>query len=227
MDNVIKHIVKNDMFLYVIGPAIDPPKIICSKKDLVDWMSTLEVDKSNSNLKIMKKIINQTPHSVMCNYHVGVHLFHAYVYNKGKSFRKLSVMSEIKLFLDGQPWQVPLSFGTQLNIPASTVPLSRTEPPFKLKNEGRSSKDEKWYVLGIEVLSFHFQSVFFRCYEDQPDVVIDPCDTVSGLVKHGKFIKIENESSFKIVGPRSFNVLGFTKATNVPEVSSIKTYSPT
>lgn len=86
MDNVIKHIANNDMFLYVIGPAIDPPKIICSKKDVKEWMSTLEVDKSNSNLKIMKKIINQTPHSVMCNYHVGVHLFHAYVYIKGNLF---------------------------------------------------------------------------------------------------------------------------------------------
>lgn len=120
---------------------------------------------------------------------------------------------------------MPLSFGTQLNIPASTVPLTKTEPPFKLKNEGRSSEDDKWYVLGIEVLSFHFQLLFFRCYEDQPDVIIDPYDTVSGLVKHGKFIKIENESRFKIEGPRSFNVLGFTKATNVSEVSSIKKYS--
>ncbi|ENN70673.1 hypothetical protein YQE_12618, partial [Dendroctonus ponderosae] len=54
-------------------------------------------------------------------------------------------------------------------------------------------------------------------FEDEQDKIIDSVDTVSGLIKHGKFIKIESDGRFKIVGPRSFQVLGFTKAVNVPE----------
>ncbi|CAG9762215.1 unnamed protein product [Ceutorhynchus assimilis] len=182
-DNIIKGINDLDIFLYVIGPSIDPPKTIYSHKDVQEWMASLEVDTTNSNLKIMRKIVIKTPNSVMCNYIVGVELFHSFKYFKGM-----------------QPWLVPLSFGSLLNLPASTIRLSKREPPFKLKSTTKANyAEDKW------------------AYEDQQDVLIDHHDTVPGVIKHGKFVKIESDGRFKIEGARSLRVLCFTKAENVPE----------
>ncbi|KAH1015402.1 uncharacterized protein LOC109545143 [Dendroctonus ponderosae] len=181
MEKLINDCKQMDIFLYVIGLPIEPPKTIFSHKDVSEWMAKLQIDKDQSNLKIMKKIVNKTPHSVMCNFEVGFHLFHSYKYFKGM-----------------QPWKVPLTCGSKLNLPVSTIRVSKRDPPFSLKNLS-AKVDLKW------------------AFEDEQDKIIDSVDTVSGLIKHGKFIKIESDGRFKIVGPRSFQVLGFTKAVNVPE----------
>lgn len=54
--------------------------------------------------------------------------------------------------------------------------------------------------------------------EEEQDKTYDLRDTVSGIVRHGKFIAIESDATFKTIGPRSFRILFITSLEKVPEV---------
>ncbi|KAL1512543.1 hypothetical protein ABEB36_002125 [Hypothenemus hampei] len=100
-----------------------------------------------------------------------------------------------------QAWQVPLSFGSILHLQVSTMKYCEAGMPFRLKNNLITERNQKWV------------------YVDDPEKCIDIRDTVKGIVKHGKFVKIEDDARFKSYGPRSFQILLITEAKNVPEHS--------
>ncbi|XP_018567653.1 uncharacterized protein LOC108908199 [Anoplophora glabripennis] len=95
-----------------------------------------------------------------------------------------------------QPWKVPLSFGSRFEIPACTVKIYKRDAPFKLTTNSRNSK--------------------FVLLEDE-SVSVDISDLTSGIERHGKFVKVNEREMFKVEGPRSFAVTGFTHKKYIPE----------
>ncbi|XP_066146382.1 uncharacterized protein [Euwallacea fornicatus] len=182
LNQLIEDIVEADIFISIVGPAINPPKIITSDKDVKKWMTTFIVPEQDDALAKMKLIVENTPHSVICNYTVGLNLFYSLKYHKGM-----------------QPWQVPLSFGTLLHLPASTIRVTKRQPPFALKDSFPRNFQNKWII------------------EEEQDKIIDERDTISGIIKYGKFVKIETDGRFKVQGPRSFQVLLISEKKYLPE----------
>ncbi|XP_066252761.1 uncharacterized protein [Euwallacea similis] len=182
LKQVITDIAEADIFLSIVGPPINPPKIITSDKDVKKWMTNFIVPEQEDVLARMKFVVENTPHSVICNYSMGLNLFHSLKYHKGM-----------------QPWQLPLSFGTLLHLPATTIRVTKRQIPFALKDSLARSFIDKWII------------------EDEQDKVIDDQDTISGIIKCGKFVKIETDGRFKVTGPRSFRVLLISEKKYVPE----------
>lgn len=129
---------------------------------------------------IAKRIIDQTTNSVLCDLKVGINLFFSFRNSRGT-----------------QPWKVPLSFGSRLEIPVCTVKIYRQDTPFKLTTTDN-------------------QKTNFVLLEDE-SVLVDKADIVSGIERHGKFVRVEEREMFKVEGPRSFAVIGFTHRKNIPE----------
>lgn len=177
-ESIIKSLKQHDIFVYFIGPNVQPSKTIFSEHDLIEWMRNLEG--KGEYFDFVKRIVTETK-SCICSFDLGVHLFNSFKYRKGK-----------------QPWTEPLSFGTVLSLPFPTIKITDRQPPFKLQMD-KNDTDVK------------------RVCEEQEDVEINMHDTVSGLVRHGKFVRIPDEKLFKIEGPRCFSVLGFTDSKKVPE----------
>lgn len=128
----------------------------------------------------MKRIVDATSNTVLCDIKVGINLFFSFRNPRGT-----------------QPWKVPISFGSVLEIPACTVKIYRMDVPFKLSADTRHNTN---YVL----------------LEDEL-VPVDGSDLVSGIERHGKFVKVDEREMFKVEGPRSFAVTGFTHKRNIPE----------
>ncbi|KAJ8973073.1 hypothetical protein NQ317_002289, partial [Molorchus minor] len=95
-----------------------------------------------------------------------------------------------------QPWKVPLSFGNILEIPTCTVKHYKRDVPFKLSQE---------------TMNYH------HILQENETVKVEDNQLVSGIAKYGKFVKIDQNDMFKVEGPRSFSVLGFTDKSNIPE----------
>ncbi|XP_050312681.1 uncharacterized protein LOC126747809 isoform X2 [Anthonomus grandis grandis] len=178
LNQLIKDLKELDIFLYIVGLSIAPPKTLLTQKDVCDWMAGLELYKKH--LKPMERLIKETPHSVICNYDDGIHLVNAFKYFKGT-----------------QPWYAPLDFGTKLQVLTSSSRITKRGAPFKLKST-LHRKRPCWV------------------YEDEQETTVDLSDVISGVLLHGKFVKI-NKDRFKIDGQKDFRFLMFTDAKNVPE----------
>lgn len=52
---------------------------------------------------------------------------------------------------------------------------------------------------------------------DDTTVQVNFQDIVHGVLRHGKFVPIEDNNMFKVGADRSFDVLGFTEQKFVPD----------
>ncbi|XP_023014022.2 X-ray repair cross-complementing protein 5 [Leptinotarsa decemlineata] len=109
----------------------------------------------------------------------------------------INLFSSFKNPRGSQLWKVPMSFGSKLEIPCLTVKICRKEAPLRLiPNQIRKS---------IRVLA-----------EDNT-VEVSNDEIVRGVLRHGKFVKIEDADMFKSDHQRCFEIVGFTDKTFVPE----------
>ncbi|KAJ8969107.1 hypothetical protein NQ314_001917 [Rhamnusium bicolor] len=161
---IIRDLKEYNIYLYIIGPNVKLPYTITSEDDVRDIMKDIKVDESIHSLAVAKKIIINTDNSVICDFKVGVHLFFSFKNSHGT-----------------QPWKVPLSFGTKLEIPVCTVKVYRKDAPFKLSSDVKN-----------------FSTVLV---EDE-SVQLNYEDLVSGIIRHDKFVKVEGNDMFKVDGPR-------------------------
>ncbi|XP_060524112.1 uncharacterized protein LOC132700657 [Cylas formicarius] len=181
--NVIEDINYYDIFLYIVGPDVGPLSTIISQKDIINWKNTMVGHSSDSKFAAVANLIKRTHHSLMCDYKCGVHLFNSFKYQMGM-----------------QPWTIPLSMGSCLELPVHTLRIIKEEPPFKLLSEAKKvSGIVKWV------------------YADDEETQVNYEDTVGGLIRHGKFVQIETDDMFKVHEPRSFSIVGFTSKKNIPE----------
>ncbi|KAJ8919971.1 hypothetical protein NQ315_006501 [Exocentrus adspersus] len=179
VEQLINDLREYNIYLYIAGPEVKLPFTITDKADVKEAMENAVVDESKPALVTAKRIVDATDHSVICDLKVGTNLFFSYRNSRGT-----------------QPWKVPLSFGSALEIPACTVKILRMDAPFKLSTNAPSSR----MVL---------------C--DDEKVTVDRTEVVSGIARHGKFVKVDERDMFKVEGPRCFSVLGFTEKKNIPE----------
>lgn len=95
-----------------------------------------------------------------------------------------------------QPWKIPFTFGSKLSIPAITTKIIRKDISLKLFSP--------------------MQRTYVKTLADNREVQVDEADIVRGLIRHGKFLKID-ETQFKIETERCFEIMGFTEKTFLPE----------
>lgn len=128
---------------------------------------------------VAKRIVDATTNTVLSDLKVGINLFFSFRNHRGT-----------------QPWKVPLTFGSKIEIPVCTVKLYTTDLPFNLSTEKQITN----FILA----------------EDE-SVSVDRADIVSGIERHGKFVKVDEKEMFKVECPRTFAVVGFTHKKNIPE----------
>lgn len=140
--------------------------------------------------------------AIMCNTKIGTpHLLITFKNNQGS-----------------QPWKIPFTFGSKLSIPAITTKIIRCSFTF--------------YILDILNITQHcffvsrkdislklfspMQRTYVKTLADNREVQVDEADIVRGLIRHGKFLKID-ETQFKIETERCFEIMGFTEKKFLPE----------
>ncbi|CAH1119642.1 unnamed protein product [Phaedon cochleariae] len=180
LQKVINELNETNIFVYIIGPEVKMPCTITQPEAVKHCMKKLIVDKTNPSLVAAQKIVQETKNSVLCDINVGINLLLSFKKSRGT-----------------QPWKVPISFGTQLEIPAVTVRVFRKDQALRLSsNAPRSMKP----VL----------------VEDQT-VEVAQEEIVRGISRHGRFVQMGDKEMFKIENPRCFEILGFTDMKFVPE----------
>ncbi|EFA03479.1 uncharacterized protein LOC663096 [Tribolium castaneum] len=97
-----------------------------------------------------------------------------------------------------QPWNVPLGIGTNINIPAQTMKILNDIVQCKLVSAQGAIRPSTWIDAEDESIEF------------------DASEVISGVSRHGKFVPVNNKM-FQVSSSRSFSVLCFTDAANVPE----------
>lgn len=122
-----------NIFLYIVGPDVrPPPQALLSFNDVTNWMKQLCCDLP-TNLKVVESILSKVPHTVVCNYDLGLHLFYSYAYFKGE-FNFCSFVTVTNYVTARQPWNVPLDIGNILKVEVSTIKITETTAPIRLKN---------------------------------------------------------------------------------------------
>uniref|UniRef100_A0A6P7GRZ1 Uncharacterized protein LOC114345997 n=1 Tax=Diabrotica virgifera virgifera TaxID=50390 RepID=A0A6P7GRZ1_DIAVI len=172
----------HEMFLYIIGPNVKLPFVITNTQCIPKCMKELQLPAGNQNLATAKKIVTGIRNGVMCNTKIGLNLLFSYKNSPG-----------------GQPWILPLSFGTKLRIPANTYKIFRYDDLIFLKLI--SSRPKRSYV---------------RALAENRDVIVKEDEIVRGIKRHGKFM-IVDDSMFRSETDRCFDIIGFSDKKFFPE----------
>lgn len=85
LTELIDDLKRLDIFLYIVGPDVGTlPQALLSFNDVTNWMKQL-CSNLPTNLNVVKTILSEVPHSVVCSYDIGLHLFYSYAHFKGES----------------------------------------------------------------------------------------------------------------------------------------------
>ncbi|KAF5277009.1 hypothetical protein FQR65_LT16088 [Abscondita terminalis] len=191
------------IFLYIVGPQVKVPKQV---SDVRKWMYNVEfISNVNTNqLQIIKKIVENTKNSVVCDLNLGFHLFLNY-----KNPKSL------------QMWHVPLTAGKTVAIPSSTTRfLGVVNPPSMKKDE--LSIPWTWHLTDDVMVTVAYENVIggiikhgqfiplpydveknFKCYGERRFEII-------GFTNRNNVSEVHmrgNGSSFVQSSSRIFNLL--------------------
>lgn len=114
---IISQLNENDIYFYLIGPDVQFP-FIRNNNSVSKCMKKLQIDETNENLVVAKKIVSEVDTAVMCDAKLGIHFL--------TTFRK---------FQGTQPWRVPIAIGTKLSIPVCTSKIYRKDISLNLHME--------------------------------------------------------------------------------------------
>ncbi|KAG5876359.1 hypothetical protein JTB14_009044 [Gonioctena quinquepunctata] len=95
------------------------------------------------------------------------------------------------------PWKVPMTFSSQLEIASISVKIYKREWPLRL-------------------VPNHYRR-FTRVLAEDQTIEVKNEEIVRGILRHGKFVKVDDRDMFKMETSRCFDILGFTDQTFVPE----------
>ncbi|XP_028141142.1 uncharacterized protein LOC114335162 [Diabrotica virgifera virgifera] len=171
----------HEIFLYIIGPNVKLPFVITNTQCISKCMNELQLPPGNQNLATAKKIITGIRNGVMCNTKIGLNLLFSYKNSPG-----------------GQPWKLPLSFGTKLSIPATTFKIFRSDQLIHLKLISSTSRS------------------YVRTLAENRDVIVKEDEIVRGIQRHGKFM-IVDDNMFRTETDRCFDIIGFSDKKFFPE----------
>ncbi|CAG9856944.1 unnamed protein product [Phyllotreta striolata] len=179
IDKIIKRINKYQIYLYFIGPEVDLPYPITHPEMIYECMADLMIDESKENLMIASKIVKGTNYSVMCRVEIGTpHLLLSFKLSQGT-----------------KPWNEPLSFGENFQVPVKSFKIIRKDLNIKIVREKTTKK--------IRVLA------------DNLDEIVAEEDLVKGRVLAGRFLQID-PAQFRPDTKKCLDVLGFVKKESIP-----------
>lgn len=98
-----------------------------------------------------------------------------------------------------QAWQVPISIGSLLNIPAKTSKIYKGAV-WKFKDKNYQRRYNKTYLL-----------------KEDKSSEIQLEDLVHGVIRHSKFVKIDSDDMFKSETERQLSLVCFTHTKFVSE----------
>ncbi|CAH1982593.1 unnamed protein product [Acanthoscelides obtectus] len=181
---ITDRILKEEIYLYIVGPRVNflmpvkGPDYFCEDtyKDNIGLMVPTPIQEQ------MKTLVCNVS-GVMAEVDVGLHLLLTYRRTGGS-----------------QPWKVPLTIGTKIQIPVKTSKVYRTDVNIQVKKEMIGEREPDSFALAEDIT-----------------IPVDHEDIVRGLSICNNFVAIENDSTFfKSNTEPTFDIICFTPSENVP-----------
>nr|CAI5836157.1 unnamed protein product [Callosobruchus analis] len=187
---LVDKIAKYDIYVYIVGPEVDFLEPICGDSFFYEgYKEKIVLRNPSPGAEQAMKLVCEV-NGVIADASVGIHLLVTYRKTAGS-----------------QPWKVPLTIGTNIEIPVITTKVYRKDVHITVKQEKitEETPDEGQFTLADDV-----------------SVIVDVEETVRGLSVHNKFVEVRNDNEiFQIDTETTFDLICFTAEENVPTLYMI------
>nr|CAI5866514.1 unnamed protein product [Callosobruchus analis] len=165
---LVDKIAKYDIYVYIVGPEVDFLEPICGDSFFYEgYKEKIVLRNPSPGAEQAMKLVCEV-NGVIADASVGIHLLVTYRKTAGS-----------------QPWKVPLTIGTNIEIPVITTKVYRKDVHITVKQE--------------------------KITADDVSVIVDVEETVRGLSVHNKFVEVRNDNEiFQIDTETTFDLICFT-----------------
>ncbi|VEN49408.1 unnamed protein product [Callosobruchus maculatus] len=185
-EKLVKKIRDYDISLYIVGPQVRflEPVYATEYFFIEKYAENIVLEKPTAGLEQAKKLVVEVS-GVIADATAGLHL-----------------LLTCRQTAGSQPWKVPLTIGSNIEIPVRTSKVYRRDVHISVKKEKITDGPpvEEEFTLASDV-----------------SVKVDVQETVRGLSIHNKFVEVRNDNEiFQMATEPTFDVICFTYEDNVP-----------
>lgn len=199
IDDIVQDLEHNNIFLYIVGPKVIFPRTITNFNELNTFHKKIIFEFPNAYLNEAKEIAERCTNAVIADVKIGLQIFFNFTNPIGK-----------------QIWNVPLSFGTNIEYAVNYslyIVFSNLMKKFQVET---SKFTESYKGFQLKEEDTEEISTVFIDVEDSTKTY-DAEDVRNGILKHEKFVNLQSDDIFKINVERMFSLVFITKTKCIPE----------